>query len=493
VFPGRRTRPLAGARLVLLTACALLPALAGPVRAADDGPGALPWRVAGRLGFTVDAAAFPDSAGGQVLEVYVRIPPATLAGLARDTTGSGRLRVTARLRGAYGGGQTQERSEDFDLEAAESARGFGKVAALRLPSAPGRHRLAVRVEDLLYRRRIPIGRPPNSARIEGEVVTPGAEGGRALSDVEFVWSEETGTARTGFARGGHTLLPDPERLYGLFQDEMRIAFVARGAEGPGRPWHWKARVLDAAGQQVAVRESTGAAGAWLLGGAIVSLAGRPAGRYEVEVQAWQEGDASPLRRSAPFSVAWQASSWLRNPRDVEDDVHFLLDADTEEAFGSLSPGEQERFLDDFWLKRDPTPGTEANEARATFLSRVRYANEHWSHPGLGKGMFSDMGRVYIRYGEPSETITQVIPTGDETVDLMISQLSVNEDRAIGDVNMKGPGGDTRPFELWTYTGPIGLPPDADPAAAGRLRQKRLVFLFVDDSGTGNFRLRYSTE
>ncbi len=489
---GRRTRPLAGARLALLGAGLLLLAGRAPAWAADPGPGPLPWRVGGRLGFTVDAAAFPDSSG-PVLDVYVRIPPATLAALAHDTTGAGRLRVTARLRGAYGGGQTLERSDDFDLVPGDTARGFGKVVALRFPSAPGRHRLAVRVEDLLYRRRLPFGRALNSARVEGEMTVPGDDAGRALSDIEFVWAEEGGAARPAFERGGRTFLPDPERLYGLFQSEVRVAFVARAAPGAARPWHWQVRVLDGARQVVAERESTGAAGTRLYAQAAVGIAGRPAGRYEAEVKVWQEGDATPLRRSSPFSVAWQAGSWLRNPRDIEDDVHFLLDADSEEAFATLSPGEQESYLDDFWQKRDPTPGTEVNEARAVFQARVHYANQHWSHPGLGKGMFSDMGRVYIRYGEPTEIVTQVIPTGDETVDLMISQLSVNEDRAIGDINQKGPGGDTRAFELWTYTGPIGLPPDADPAAAGRVRQKRLVFLFVDERGLGDYRLRYSTE
>ena len=74
----------------------------------------------------------------------------------------------------------------------------------------------------------------------------------------------------------------------------------------------------------------------------------PAGGYDLELKVWQEGDAAPLVRRARFSVAWRVESWLRNPRDVEDEAHFLLEADDEEAFAALSPGEQERFLEDFW-------------------------------------------------------------------------------------------------------------------------------------------------
>ena len=43
----------------------------------------LPWRVGGDIGFTVDAAAFPDSAGA-VLEVYVRLAPATLMAISGE-------------------------------------------------------------------------------------------------------------------------------------------------------------------------------------------------------------------------------------------------------------------------------------------------------------------------------------------------------------------------------------------------------------------------
>lgn len=493
---GRRTRPLAGARFVL--AAVLLVALAVPERARAGGedPGPLPWRVGGRVGFTVDAAAFPDS-GGHTLDVYVRIPPATLGALARDTAGAGRLRITARLRGAYGGGRPQEQTQEFAFEPADLVGGFGKVVSLRFPVRPGDQRLLVRVEDVFSRKRglgSLMGRQATeSDKVEGEFRVPAPQGERALSDLEFVWTERRGGRPSAFRRGGRTVLPNPERLYGLFESELRAVFTARARPGDPGAWHWTARVLDAKQRVVAQRESTEAGDLWLHGGLAVDLSAEPAGAYELEVKVWQEGDPARLERRARFSLAWLPESWLRNPRDVEDDVHFLLGADDEEAFARLSPGEQERFLEDFWKDRDPTPGTAENEARTVFLGRVRHANEHYTRRGLVKGMFSDMGRVFIRYGEPTEVVTQVIPTGDETVDLMITQLSVSEDRAIGDINKKGPGGDTRPFEMWIYEGQIGLPPDADPRAASRLRRKRLVFLFVDEQGAGDFRLRYSTE
>ena len=113
--------------------------------------------------------------------------------------------------------------------------------------------------------------------------------------------------------------------------------------------------------------------------------------------------------------------------------------------------------------------------------------------GLGRGMFSDMGRTFVRYGEPDEVLRQVIPAGDETLTRVIYELSLAEDRPLGDVHQKGLGGDIRPYEVWIYEGDIPLPPDADPRVPENIRRKRLVFLFVDEQGLGDYRLRYTTE
>jgi hypothetical protein len=109
-------------------------------------------------------------------------------------------------------------------------------------------------------------------------------------------------------------------------------------------------------------------------------------------------------------------------------------------------------------------------------------------------MFSDMGRAYIRYGEPDEIQRQVVPTGDNDLLAALRELEMSEDRSTGDVHAKGLGGDQRAFEIWIYQVHIGVPPDAAPSAAERVRnRRRLVFLFVDEHGYGDYTLRYSTE
>jgi len=469
-------------------------AWSGVASAAPPREGPLPWRVGGRVGFTVDARSFPDSTG-YTLEVYVRITPTTIAELARNSAGKGRMRIEARLVGAYGGSR-RNASQEFDLDPGDSTGGIGKVVLLRFPTRPGAQRLHVELQDLNSRRKglMFLGRRvPVSSEVEGELEVPASQRGRDVSDLEFVWAEDREHPAGPFWRSGRNVIPNPERLYGLYAKELRVFFLARGLSGDERSWHWVARLTNAQGQSLAHRESTAAAGRCLSSSFTMDLTREPAGGYDVELKAWQEGDSGALVRRAHFGVAWEPDSWLRNARDVEDAVHFLLPAAEEEAFAVMHPGEQERFLADFWRARDPSPGTPENEARDAFLRRITIANETYRHFGAEPGMFSDMGRVFVRYGEPSEILRQVVPAGDNTLLEIIQQLSIEEDRPLGEVHQKGLGGDIRPFEVWIYEGDIPLPPEADPRLERNSQRRRLVFLFVDEHGMGDYVLRYSTE
>jgi len=482
---------LAGAALALLVALvAAVPARAAVERL--EGPP--PWRTGGLIGFTVDATARPDSAG-LVLEVSLRIPPATLSRLARDEAGQARVQVDARIRGRYGS-RKQEASHEFVIEPQDSTRGLGRVIEMRFPAAPGPCRVTVRLTDLISRHPTLLGGRDahEKGELAGEFEIPKAQDGRTMSQIQFLWPFPDTTAGSVFERRGQTIVPNPDRLYGLFAEQMLAGFSARGRPGDARAWHWVARVFDAKGEGVAQRESTLAGGQPFFAETAFDFSGEPAGGYDLEVKLWQEGDTTALTQRERFSIGWQPDTWLHSAAEANDEAHFLFQASTEDDFVRMQPGEQEALMDEFWRMRDPTPETAYNEALETFRARVRHANAVYSRTGLERGMFTDMGRVYIRYGEPSEILKQVIPAGESTLEQQLQQIMMTEDRMPTDVQQKGLGGDMRPYEVWVYEGDIPLPPDADPNEQNRGRSKRrLLFLFVDDQGTGLYRLRYSTE
>jgi GWxTD domain-containing protein len=67
-----------------------------------------------------------------------------------------------------------------------------------------------------------------------------------------------------------------------------------------------------------------------------------------------------------------------------------------------TPEERSAFWEQFWKRRDPSPETPENEAMDEFYRRVQYANQHFS---VGRaGWRTDMGQIYIKYGEPDEVV-----------------------------------------------------------------------------------------
>jgi GWxTD domain-containing protein len=491
----RAARFLQGARRAAswgALALGLLALAAAPGLAVEKQVGPPPWRSGGRLGFTCDAAAFPDSSGYH-LEVYLRLPPATLNQLARDAEGEAQVRATLHVTSRFSSREL-ESTQDFKINLADTALGEGRVVLMRFPVAPGRCKLSARLEDLNPHKR-GLGSMTLKSEIQGELEVPKPQASRDLSDIEFEWpaGSEHG-ASLAFVRGGQVHIPNADRLYGLYASTMEVAFTARARPGDRRPWRWVARVLDSKGQAVAQQESTSAAGVLAHGSARFDLADQPAGLYILDAKVWQEGDPGALERRAKFSIGWKADTWNRSGADIADDVHFLLEARDEDEFLGLQPGQQEKLLTDFWRRRDPTPETAFNEAEQKFHERVAMANSQFSRFGIGKGMFSDQGRVFIRYGTPDEILRQVMPAGDETLTKMLYEIIATEDRAMGEVNQKGPGGDQRPYEVWIYEGDIPLPFDADPdAQVVRVNKRHLLFLFVDEQGLGTYTLRYSTE
>lgn len=490
----RTACPLRGARRVALgLVCAL--ALCAPTASATEKlEGPPPWRIGGRMGFTTDVALFPDTSGYQ-LEIYLRIPPATLQQLQRDEQGHAQLRATVRVRPRTGAELTS--SQEFSLVPADTVKGEGHVLILHFPASPGPCRVTARLEDLFgHKRGIVYGgrNQLQNAELQGQLELPRPQAGRDLSDLEFLWPVQGHSLGLGFVRAGRARLPNPDRLYGLYSAALQASFTARSKPGDERPWHWVARVFDAQGRVVAQQESTAVAGRMMTADVRFELGDQSAGAYQLDTKVWQEGDAGSLQRRSRFSIAWDPDTWNRNADDIADEVHFLLEARDEEEFAVLQPGEQEHMLAEFWRKRDPTPETALNEGLLVFRDRVAYANTHWSRFGLGKGMFTDMGRVYIRYGAPTEVAHQVMPAGQETLSKVLEDLVASETRAVGEINQKGPGGDQRPYEVWTYQGDIPLPFDVEPGSvAAGSGKKRLLFLFVDEQGLGTFTLRYSTE
>lgn len=142
---------------------------------------------------------------------------------------------------------------------------------------------------------------------------------------------------------------------------------------------------------------------------------------------------------------------------LSEDVTYIITDEERAAFKRLQTDEErEQFIEQFWLRRDPTPDSVENEFKEEHYRRIAYANEHYAS-GI-PGWKTDRGRIYITYG-PADEI---------------------ESHPSGGTYERPPeegGGTTStyPFEQWRYRWIEGI-------------GTNIIIEFVDPTMTGEYRM-----
>jgi GWxTD domain-containing protein len=84
---------------------------------------------------------------------------------------------------------------------------------------------------------------------------------------------------------------------------------------------------------------------------------------------------------------------------LEQDVAWIITPAEKTVFNRLQNDEQrDKFIEAFWLCRDPTPDTYENEFKEEHYRRIAYANDHFA--AQEPGWKTDRGRIYIVYDPP---------------------------------------------------------------------------------------------
>src|SRR5262245_15315193 len=106
-----------------------------------------------------------------------------------------------------------------------------------------------------------------------------------------------------------------------------------------------------------------------------------------------------------FSLSQQRSRQAEESTNIlhrwlDQDAAYIITDEERTAFKGLQTDEErEQFVEQFWLRRDPTPDTVENEYRDDHYTRITIANERYA-AGVS-GWKTDRGRIYILYGEPA--------------------------------------------------------------------------------------------
>lgn len=167
-------------------------------------------------------------------------------------------------------------------------------------------------------------------------------------------------------------------------------------------------------------------------------------------------DPTEKQRKVKSEVKRAYKDWL------DKDVTYIITDEERKAFKKLATDdERERFIEEFWRRRDPDPDTDENEYREEYYERIAYANERFAS-GI-PGWKTDRGRIWIMYGKPDELESH--PSGG----------SYQRPSYHG-----GGSTSTYPFEIWFYRYLPGV-------GSG------IEIEFVDPTGTGEYRIARSPD
>jgi GWxTD domain-containing protein len=86
---------------------------------------------------------------------------------------------------------------------------------------------------------------------------------------------------------------------------------------------------------------------------------------------------------------------------LKEEIKLLITPEEEAALKKLTSNEEkDKFIELFWAKRDPSPGTKENEFKDEWYKRLEYVNKAYSTGSVSKGWHTDMGKVYMFFGPP---------------------------------------------------------------------------------------------
>ncbi|MBN1893104.1 GWxTD domain-containing protein [bacterium] len=435
---------------------AVLPLLLGMTAALCVSP------VSG-MDFSLDYARFEASQGLGFLELYMAVPRSGLTYTPDGLTFRAGLGMNVRilLGDSTVLDQSWERTDTADSPASVlPGQVLNEVHSVFLKS--GSYTVLVRITDQ-------AGSGKKEKRFEINIPCP--ETGLSLSDIQLASSITGDQAADRFVKNGFRILPLPGAVYGstlpvlfYYAEIYRLSPLSPGADST---YSVAVRFMNDRGRCVReMPERTKrrmAASVVEMGNALVGSF--ETGVYRIRINVRDNASLDSIEAEKPFYV-FRPQDTGRSPQvtgtaepvyreflglDEQDlNIHFeyarfIATGEESKIFKKLDETGKRKFLEEFWIKRDPDVLTPQNERKQEYYSRIRLAENRYS--ALGRpGWKTDRGRVLLLYGEPDE------------------------------IRRNPVGSWGKPYEIWRF----------NKIEAGAL------FVFADETGSGDYRLVHST-
>lgn len=247
-----------------------------------------------------------------------------------------------------------------------------------------------------------------------------------LSDIELCTQIKQDTTQNMFFKNGLRVVPNPRAVFDMFNPllyyYMELEHLSY-EQGKNNNYAFGYNITNAAGDTVRRKKSqlksVAAPRLVEIGG--MNVIALPKGVYFFNVQVTDLASGITQRESKKFVVykpsKKKEQDALATGKDIED--HYLgmtdkeLDREFKQAMYLVTSTDRkvykqltnltakQKFLTRFWRNQDAQNKLVPGTFRRVYLQRVEIANQKYHSMGR-EGWQTDMGRVFILYGEPDE-------------------------------------------------------------------------------------------
>lgn len=389
--------------------------------------------------FFFDALNFAayDSYGLQGrLDIYVHIPHDIVTFVKKEEFYVGGYAITALVSESEGGKRVKEERWERRIELISFERtnnpNYYDLTQRALRLEPGRYHLELLFEDRESRKEFRLSRAIDIRKFDANLF--------GISDLMLVRAVESAGQKKQIS-------PQINPNVAALTDGFDLFFEVYN------PWQLggidiEYRIMRR-GKEVYTKQSTqGVREGRNTFLATISSGGLGIGAYTLQAEIRRANDSSThgvlARIERPFIIEWLTAGAPISIADLDEAIdqlrYFAKGDELEYIREAEEENERRRRFEEFWERHNPAPGSKTNAAMMEYYNRVAFANQQFGH--YLDGWKTDRGMVYILYG-PADYI----------------------DRHPMDT-------ETKPYEVWEYY---------------ELNRR---YVFVDESGFGDYRLLY---
>ena len=275
------------------------------------------------------------------------------------------------------------------------------------------------------------------SELEGKLRVPGLSATPSLSDVELL---TRGNVHMGDREG---FSPDVRRIYSAETDT--VFFYYEVYHGGAAESLSVSEEIVGAEETIVLKNLAASAGPGKAARVGMFAADTlPNGRYRLKISLLDSKGKPSATRTKEFEIRHGGFHLSKDLDEAVALLTYVASSSEIDAFKKADEQERKRLWEQFWLERDPTPGTPRNEFFEEHLRRFRYANEHFAAP-LTPGWKSDRGRIYIIYGEPDEVESRSFEMGEKPTEVWYyfskgRRFVFVDETGFGDYELVGGGG-----------------------------------------------------